>query len=48
MFQDHHVIGGDVVESIPFVHTFLCIRVSLILYNHDGDVNVIPSTMSFR
>ncbi len=49
MFQDLHVIGSHVVQFIFFVHTFYAFE-SPLYYdhcNHDGDVNVIPSTMGF-
>jgi hypothetical protein len=47
IFSKLHIIGGDIVEFIPFVHAFYAFE-SPLFYNHlyhDGNVTVIPFTM---
>jgi hypothetical protein len=47
IFQELHVVGGDVIQLIPFVYAFYAFESPLFYshYNHDGNVMVIPSTM---
>jgi len=50
IFQELHVVGGDIIQLIPFVHAFYAFESPLFYshYNHDGDVMVIPSTMGIH
>jgi hypothetical protein len=47
IFQELHVIGGNIMELIPFVCAFYAFESPLFHShrNHEGDVIVIPSTM---
>jgi hypothetical protein len=47
IFQELHVVGGDIIQLIPFVNAFNAFK-SPLFYNHhnrDGDVTIIPSAM---
>jgi hypothetical protein len=47
IFQEHHTIGGDIMQLIPFFPTFYAFE-SPLFYNHcncEGDVTIIPFAM---
>ncbi len=47
IFQEFHVIGGDIIQLIPFICAFYAFE-SFMFYSHcncKGDVTIIPSTM---
>jgi hypothetical protein len=47
IFQKFHVVSGDIIQFILFVHAFYAFEFPLFYnhHNHEGDVMVIPSTM---
>jgi hypothetical protein len=47
IFQKLHVVGGDIIQLIPFVCAFYAFESPSFYshYNHDDNVVVIPSTM---
>jgi hypothetical protein len=50
IFQELHVVGGDIIQLIPFVCAFYAF-VSPLLYNHrnrEGDVTIILFAMGIR
>jgi hypothetical protein len=47
IFQELHVVSGDIIQLIPFVHAFYALECPL-FYNHhnyDSNVMVIPFTI---
>jgi len=50
IFQELRVVGGDIMQLIPFVYAFYAFKSPLFYshYSHDGDVMVIPSTMGIH
>ncbi len=47
IFQKYYVTNGDIIQFIPFVHTFYAFESPLFYshHNHEGDVTIIPSAM---
>ncbi len=47
IFQELRVIGGDIIQHIPFVHAFYAFESPLFYTHHNCESNimVIPSTM---
>jgi hypothetical protein len=50
VFQELHVIGGDIIQPIPFVCAFYALKSPLFYshYNCESDVIVIPFAMEIR
>jgi hypothetical protein len=50
IFQELCVVGGDIIQFMPFVCAFYAFK-SLLFYNHfnpEGDVTIIPSAMGIH
>jgi hypothetical protein len=49
-FQKLCVVGGDIIQFIPFVRAFYAFKFLLFYYhrNSEGDVTIIPSAMGTR
>jgi hypothetical protein len=47
IFQKIYVVGGDIMQFIPFVHAFYAFEFPLFYnhYNHEGYVIIIPFTL---
>jgi hypothetical protein len=47
IFQELCVVGGDIIQFIPFVRAFYAFESPLFytIHNREGDVIIIPSTM---
>jgi hypothetical protein len=47
ILQEFHIIGGDIMQFILFVHAYYAFESPLFYnhYNHEGDIIIIPSTM---
>jgi len=50
IFQKNYVASGDIIQFIPFVHTFYAFESPLIYnpHNHEGDVIFIPFAMGIH
>ncbi len=50
IFQEFPIVGGDIIQLIPFVNAFYAFESPSFYshHNHDGDVTIIPSTMETR
>jgi hypothetical protein len=47
IFQEHHVVGGEIMQLIPFVHAFYAFE-SPLFYNHrnyEDNITIIPFAM---
>jgi hypothetical protein len=50
IFQELCASSGDIIQLIPFVHTFYALE-SFVFYNHhnrESDVIIIPFAMGIR
>ncbi len=47
IFQELHVVGGDIIQFIPFVCAFYAFESSMFYSycSHEGDIIIIPSAM---
>ncbi len=50
IFEKNYVASGDIIQFIPFVHTFYAFECPLFYspHNHEGDVTIIPSSMGIH
>jgi hypothetical protein len=50
IFQKYYVTNGDIIQFIPFVHTFYAFESPLFYspHNHEGDVTIIPFAMGIH
>jgi hypothetical protein len=47
IFQDLRVVGGEIIQLIPFIRAFYAFETPLFYthHNHEDDVTIIPSTI---